>query len=319
MSLGIGAFKFQTIISHEIKTTRDPGHKSRIRSQSRKSIQEKCMLQLQNSKKKLKQKPIDIENKYKQQTEQNQEEFDESLLNEISIFDNKKQEKKNFILQVSEPSNSDSSFSDVGFENFQDNKINNQIKQENLKKSLLCQRLNNLTVTFNQPQSSQLFLQQGKVKSKIISTKQRNQKILNPSQFKKDIQLLGSLKQNQEFNENQAIIVEEYKLNKEIYIDIDCQEIKTFMRLQNEVEEMRRKQMDFNIQKERHYEIVNDKSNKQILRNQRKSEENKLWSVIMAKNFIKNLKLKKETNNRTSSQQSEGDLIKKMMRVTQIK
>ena len=54
--------------------------------------------------------------------------------------------------------------------------------------------------------------------------------------------------------------------------------------------------MDFNKQKERHYEIADKNQLKKKKEESVKVEESKFWTIMMAKRFIKNMKLKKEQN-----------------------
>ncbi|CAD8080875.1 unnamed protein product [Paramecium sonneborni] len=320
MDIGIGAFKFQTLINTEMKITKDPEHKTRIRSQSRKSIQEKCKFQFQNQKKKFIHKQQENDEKEKFQTEFQEEESSSSLLEDFQLLEHKKKKDHDFILQVSDPSSSESYDSELGYDQASE-KIRNHsnfYEEENMQAS---QNLKNLTLTNHLSLQSQNTLQlvsnNKSQKQSIVTKKQKILKAFRPALIKKDIQLLRGLKQNQEFINNELATLEEYKIDREIVVDMDCSDIQTFMRLQNEVEEMRRKQMDFNQQKERHYEIVKSRPNKQQTKLTIKSDDNKLWTVMMAKKFIKNMKLKKDNESQTKilSQQ----FIRKSSRGSQIK
>ncbi|CAD8087542.1 unnamed protein product [Paramecium sonneborni] len=320
MDIGIGAFKFQNIVNNEMKITKDPEHKTRIRSQSRKSIQEKCKFQFQNQKKKFVHKQQENDEKEKFQTEFYEEDSSPSLLEDFQLLEHRKKKQNEFILQVSDPSSSESFDSELGFDQPSEKLENhsNFYEEENMQAS---QNLKNLTLTNHLSLLSQNTLQlvssNKSQKQSAITKKQKILKAFRPALIRKDIQLLRGLKQNQDFINNQLATLEEYKIDREIVVDMDCQDIQTFMRLQNEVEEMRRKQMDFNQQKERHYEIVKNRPNKQQTKSTIKSDENKLWTVMMAKKFIKNMKLKKD--NESQSKIPSQPVIRKSTRGSQIK
>ncbi|CAD8061319.1 unnamed protein product [Paramecium primaurelia] len=318
IGIGIGAFKFQNLVSNEMKITKDPEHKTRIRSQSRKSIQEKCKFQFQNSKKKFAHKQQEFECKEKFQTEVNEGDSSDSQMDDIQLLEYRRKKKQEFVFEVSDLSSSESFDSEIENDNHSEKRDNpNQEQHQNA-----CQNLKNLAQSNNLSLQSQNTLQlvnsNKSQKHSIITKKQKILKSFRPALIKKDFQLLRSLKQNQDFLNNELATLEEYKIDREIVVDMDCQDIHTFMRLQNEVEEMRRKQMDFNKQKERHYEIVKNRSNNQPNKIATKPDENKLWIVMMAKKFIKSMKDKKnnESLNKLPSQQP---VIRKSTRGSQIK
>ncbi|CAD8125696.1 unnamed protein product [Paramecium sonneborni] len=268
LGVGFGAYKFQTIISNEMRMTKDSVHRTRIQTESRKSIQDKCKYQFQNAKKKIIQKLQDPNERERFNTQiqleqvSNDSVSDDSENQTLQLLEYKKKKEKEYILQaINEP---------------------NVYEEEN---NLAGQNLKTLTTPtiLKSPQISQSRVQIAK--QKVMAMKMTKYPIV-----RKDIDFLRSLCQNQNFINNDKAILEEYKLDKEICVDMDCQDIITFMRLQHEVEEMRRKQIEFNTQKERHYEIAqkfNQKTNNKV-----EDKDNKFWTVMMAKRFIKNMKLK---------------------------
>ncbi|CAK72969.1 unnamed protein product (macronuclear) [Paramecium tetraurelia] len=298
-----------------MKITKDPEHKTRIRSQSRKSIQEKCKFQFQNSKKKYAHKNQDVEGKEKFQTEVDEQDSSDSQMDDAQLLEYRKKKKQEFVFEVSDFSSSESFDSDL--ENDQHSEQNANSNQEQHQNA--CQNLKNLAFSHNISLQSQNTLQlvnsNKSQKHSVITKKQKVLKAFRPALIKKDFQLLRSLKQNQDFLNNELATLEEYKIDREIVVDMDCQDIHTFMRLQNEVEEMRRKQMDFNKQKERHYEIVKNRS--QPNKGATKQDENKLWIMMMARKFIKSMKDKK--NNKQSSNQPPQPIVRKSTRGSQIK
>ncbi|CAD8125311.1 unnamed protein product [Paramecium sonneborni] len=296
LGVGFGAYKFQTIISNEMRMTKDSVHRTRIQTESRKSIQEKCKYQFQNAKKKIIQKLQDPNERERFHTLiQFEKGSDDSVSDPdnqtLQLLEYKKKKEKEYILQVSDSSSSNSFESSNSVNQSHHKEINepNAYDEEN---HLAGQNLKTLTTPtiLKSPQISQS-------RAQIAKQKVMAMKITKYPIVRKDIDFLRSLCQNQNFVNNDKAILEEYKLDKEICVDMDCQDIITFMRLQHEVEEMRRKQIDFNTQKERHYEItqnlpkksINNKSNNKV-----EDKDNKFWTVMMAKRFIKNMKLKIE-------------------------
>lgn len=65
--LGIGAFKFQSVVSNEMKLSKDPriSMTGRLKHEARKSIIDKCKHQFQNAKKKIIQRLQDPQEKDK--------------------------------------------------------------------------------------------------------------------------------------------------------------------------------------------------------------------------------------------------------------
>ncbi|CAD8178940.1 unnamed protein product [Paramecium octaurelia] len=318
LGVGFGAYKFQTIISNEMRVTKDSVHRTRIQTESRKSIQDKCKYQFQNAKKKIIQKLQDPNERERFNTLiQVDKGSDDSLSGDPDnqtdqLLEQKKKKEKEFELYVSESSSFSGIDSDGSqSESDQDDLKKSQVqKEENKLASQNLKALNTPTI-LKSPQISQSRAQVALQKVKAMKTTRH-------PVVRKDIDFLRSLCQNQNFVNNEKAILEEYKLDKEICVDMDCQDIVTFMRLQHEVDEMRRKQTEFNSQKERHYEVTKNLPKKSISKTNTKSEDNGFCTVMMAKRFIKTLKLKVEQKQPKPSVQAMN-LLRKSTRASTLK
>ncbi|CAD8172753.1 unnamed protein product [Paramecium pentaurelia] len=294
LGVGFGAYKFQTIINSEMRVTKDSVHRTRIQTESRKSIQDKCKYQFQNAKKKIIQKLQDPNERERFNTLiQVDKDSDDSLSGDPEnqaayLLQQKKKKEKEFELYVSESS----SFSGID----SDDSLN-EPNQEVIKKSQIYEEENKLASQNLKALNTPTILKSPQISSSRAQVALQKVKAMKNTRYpvvKKDIDFLRSLCQNQNFFNNEKAILEEYKLDKEICVDMDCQDIVTFMRLQHEVEEMRRKQTEFNTQKERHYEVTKNLPKKSINKSNTKAEDNGFCTVMMAKRFIKTLKLKVE-------------------------
>ncbi|CAD8056337.1 unnamed protein product [Paramecium sonneborni] len=235
--LGIGAFKFQSLVSREMRSSKDTiNNRSQFRIEHRLSLIEKSKQQLKPPRK----------------TNNNQISRSSDRQHALMLGEKKIQQ---FILNVSSSSSSS----------------NSEGTNEKEEKSRAINCIKKLGMAIFTPQPS----------PQKQSTTQRSQSKTN----KKEIHFLRSLCQNSELTNNSIIKLDEYKIDKQIYVDIDCKEITTFLRLQHEVEEMRRKQTDFQFQKERHFEELEEKHPKKS----KEQQHEDFWTVLMAKRTAKKL------------------------------
>lgn len=90
--------------------------------------------------------------------------------------------------------------------------------------------------------------------------------------------------------------MDEYKIDREIFVDMDCKDLMTYMRLQHEVEELRRKQTDLKTYKELHYGQREDGKKRKKPHESEAKEENKLLIITLAKRFYRKFKEKTKQN-----------------------
>ncbi|CAD8144304.1 unnamed protein product [Paramecium pentaurelia] len=255
--LGIGAFKFQSLVSKEMRSSKDfINNRSQIRIEHRLSLIEKSKQQLKPPRK----------------TKNNQASRSSNRQNAQILGEKQAQQ---FEFNISSSSSS----------------TNSEGIGEKEEQTRALHSIKKLGMNIYTPQPSP---------QKQVPT-QRSQTRTQ----KKEIQFLRSLCQNSELTNNSLVKLDEYKIDKEIYVDIDCKDITTFLRLQHEVEEMRRKQTDFHLQKQRHFEVLGRKDPKKA--NNLQHED--FWTILMAKRTAK--KLIKNMNWKRKNPEEEKKVVSK--------
>ncbi|KAM3144485.1 hypothetical protein pb186bvf_003354 [Paramecium bursaria] len=306
--LGLGAIKFQSVVANEISQNNNKGAFQQLEKliiEPRTSIKPiSTRKQFQEAKKKIVEKLNDpgerktFEEGLKKLEEKKQQFTHDEQLKLIQLQIQK--QENNFRLQVSSSSGSFTS-SESEFDDASKFKITHEINDQqaiHAARSILTSKFSTQQTVKNIPtkknlntnEAKSIFNNQG---SKLFMMRQQQTKAQG---IRKEVQYLKSLYQNQDLVNNDNLQLNEYKIENEIHIDMDCKDMITFMRFQHELDELKRKQMDFKNQKQNHLETIRKSDNNTTIDSPqvKKKEDNKFMAVLMAKQLFKNWKSKRE-------------------------